>query len=312
MSNLSLVSVIVPVYQNAGSLPVLFEKFKLLNNRGKKFQFEFVFVDDGSSDTSYEMLRREKSKQSDLNIKIVKLTRNFGQLPALYSGLSHSTGDYLCFVSADLQDDPMLILEMAQNVDQNHQIVVAERRKRSEKGPSSWTSKLFYIYLRRFIIKNYPRNGFDYCLFTREVSKKLLSFESKNSHIFVVLLWLGYQFKTIYYDRVPRHSGRSQWTFFKRLTLFLDVAIGFSYFPIRVISSLGFLCAIFSFIYATFVVYMRIFKGNPIEGWTSIIVLNSFLGGLTLMTLGVLGEYVWRALDSSRRRPVYIEEEVLL
>jgi dolichol-phosphate mannosyltransferase len=307
------VSIIIPVYRNEASLPMLIEKLNALTDKADNYSFEFIFVDDGSDDNSFNLLSSFKNNNAipKGSFEVVKLTRNFGQLPALYAGLAQSSGDLKCFLSADLQDDPMIILELAKNITPDYQLVLAERESRPETGFSAMTSKLFYRYLRSFVIKNYPKNGYDYCMFTNDVAQELLKYESKNAHIFVVLIWLGFPFKKITYKRVEREGGKSQWTFLKRLTLFIDVAIGFSYTPIRAITVFGFIFSLLSFIFASVIIFLTISNGNPVQGWPSIMVFISFSTGIIMMTLGVLGEYLWRTLDSSRKRQLFIVEKIL-
>ncbi len=299
-------SIIIPIYQNEKNIPELFEALSKVENN-----FEFIFVDDGSRDSSLSQLEEHLKKKSLSQMKIVKLTKNFGQIPAIYAGLRESTHEYKCILSADLQDDPELILNMLNEANVDYPLVIAERRSRSDGLFNKILSKFFYFAMRKVINPNYPIGGYDYCLFHQKVYDELLKFEQKNAHIFVILLWLGFKYKSIQYERKKRKKGKSQWTFSMKLKLFLDTMIGFSSFPMRIISLTGVFISGLGFLVIIASIYRYLLYGNPITGWTSLIVSLWLIGGLILITLGVLGEYLWRSFDASRERQIFVIDKVI-
>jgi glycosyltransferase involved in cell wall biosynthesis len=305
------ISIVIPVYQNEENIPDLIKSLQELEKRGNACHFEFLFVNDGSTDNSLPLLRKIVSDQQLKNVKIVCLTKNFGQIPAIYAGLKQSTGELKAIISADLQDDPHFILEMFNQIDEEHPLVIAERANRNDSLLNKFFSWFFYYSMRKVVNPNYPTGGYDYCLFTQSVCDEILKFEQKNAHLFVIILWLGFKFKSIKYVRQKRKHGKSQWTFQMKLKLYLDTMIGFSSLPIRIISIIGASIAFIGFAIATYNLFYYLINGNPITGWTSLIISILIMGGLILITLGILGEYIWRSFDAARKRQIFVIDKII-
>lgn len=297
-----LISVLIPVYQNKSSLEVLTNVVQGLDWKGESY--EFVFVDDGSTDGSGDKLR--KIYNENKNVNVIGLTKNFGQIAAIQAGLKVANGDCIIIISADMQDSPELITEMVEKWKQGVKVVVAERKEREEKLSQRFISGLFWKIVNKLAVKDYPIGGFDYCLIDQSVQNILNKSNEKNTHIFALIFSLGFRFEKIYYKRKRRHSGKSQWTLAKKIKMAVDTIVAFSYFPVRFISCMGILLSIFGFIYSLAIVCSYFIWGNPYHGWTTIIVLITLFGGLMLFTMGILGEYIWRILDEVRKRPHYV------
>ena len=300
---MSKISIIIPVYYNADTLPLLYEdmKEKILGRLG---EYEIVFVDDGSKDNSWEVMNEIRDK--DENVKCVRLSRNFGEHAAILAGLSQCTGDCAVTKQADLQEESELILEMYESWKRGNKVVLAVRAARDDSAVKKFFANMYYHIVRKCIDPNMPVGGFDCYLLDRQVIQVLLMLDEKNSALTLQVLWVGFQSEKIYFHRLDREIGESRWTLSKKIKLVMDSMMSFSYFPIRFMSGIGVVCAFISFLWIIEVIAERIIVGTPIEGWASLMCLVLFSTGMILLMLGLLGEYLWRTLDASRNRPPFL------
>lgn len=304
---MSKISIIIPVYYNSDTLMLLYEdmKAKIL---GKIGDYEIVFVDDGSGDNSWEIMNQ--IRDMDENVKCVKLSRNFGEHSAILAGLNQCTGDCAVTKQADLQEDSELILEMYESWKKGNKVVLAVRKERDENPVKKFFANLYYTIIRKTVDKTMPEGGFDCYLLDRQVIKVIQLLDEKNSALTLQVLWVGFKTDKIYFHRKDREVGKSRYTLAKKVKLAMDSMMSFSYFPIKFMSAVGVIFAIISFIGILGVLAEWIFKGVPVQGWASIMCLILLSTGLILVMLGILGEYLWRTLDASRNRPVFIVDEV--
>ena len=307
---MSKVSIVIPCYFNELNVA---ETYKVLVRdvfeKRKDIEFEIVFVDDGSRDKTLDELK--KVQTYDNHVKIVKLSRNFGEFRAIVAGMSQATGDAIAVMSADLQDPPYLITEMIQYWQQGEKVVIAARNKRDEPWIKNFFANTYYRIVRKLVIADYPKQGFDFFLMDKSVAEILVNMQEKNSSIYVQLIWTGFNPKVIEYTRQAREKGKSMWSYKKIIDLFIDTFIVFSHTPIRWISGLGFLMSISGFISALLLVYDKLVHGSDVAGWTSLMVVVLVLAGVQMIMLGIIGEYMWRNLDESRKRPLYIIDEII-
>lgn len=310
MNEKKIFSIIVPVYQNEANLDDTILKLLSLQDRLPNYNTELIFVDDGSTDNSYNILLKYYNLNED-KIIIVKLTKNFGQIPAIQAGLKIASGDCAGIISADLQDPYELFIDMIGKWENGAKLVIGEREDREEGVKQSFVSNLYWKMVSRYAIKDYPLGGYDLCVIDRQIISDVNRINEKNTHIFVLIFSLGYKYEIVPYTRKERVAGKSQWTFSKKIKLFVDTFVSFSYLPIRIISYMGLSISIISFFYAFIVAISKFIFGNPYTGWTTIVVLVSFFGGLILLTLGMIGEYLWRLLDEVRKRPNYVIDKIV-
>ena len=305
---MSKISIVIPVYYNEDTLMDLYQdmKEKIL---GKIGAYELVFVDDGSGDASWEILKQ--IREIDPYVRLVKLSRNFGEHAAILAGLSVCTGDCAVTKQADLQEDSTLILEMYESWKRGNKVVLAVRRSRDENGVKVFFANLYYAIIRKFVNKNMPVGGCGCYLLDRKVIEVLERLDEKNSSLTLQVLWSGFRTDRVYFDRKDREKGKSRWTLAKKVKLVLDSMMSFSYAPIRFMTFVGVLFDLFAVGLMISVLVEYFTKGVPILGWASLMCVVLLSGGLILTTQGILGEYVWRTLDASRSRPPFlIDEEV--
>ena len=305
---MSKISIVVPVYFNSDTLMLLYEdmKEKIL---GKLGDYELVFVDDGSGDNSWEIMN--EIRELDENVKLVKLSRNFGEHAALLAGLSVCTGDCAVTKQADLQEDSLLILDMYDSWKKGNKVVLAIRRSRDESPVKVFFANMYYALVRKFVNKKMPQGGCDCYLIDRQVIEVLQRLDEKNSSLTLQVLWAGFKTDLVYFDRKDREKGKSRWTLAKKYKLVVDSLMSFSYVPIRFMIVVGTVFNIFAFALFISVIVERVKFGTPVVGWASLMCVILCSSGLILMMLGILGEYVWRALDAARKRPPFIIDEMI-
>ncbi|MDE6961919.1 MAG: glycosyltransferase family 2 protein [Lachnospiraceae bacterium] len=304
---MSKLSIVVPVYYSADTLMLLYQdmKEKIL---GKLGDYEIVFVDDGSGDNSWDIM--QEIKEMDDRVVLVRLSRNFGEHAALLAGLSCCSGDCAVTKQADLQEDSELILELYECSKKGNKVVLAVREERDDKLIYKWFANLYYVIVRKLIMPDMPKGGFDCYLLDRKAIDVLLMLDERNSSLSLQVLWMGFQTDKVYFHRKAREVGESRWTMSKKIKLIVDSMMSFSYFPIRFMTVLGGLVSLFAFLMGIYIITSKLIVGEPVLGWTSLMAVLLFSTGLILLMLGVLGEYIWRALDASRNRPPYLIDTI--
>ncbi|WP_340026060.1 glycosyltransferase family 2 protein [Paenibacillus sp. FSL K6-1096] len=300
-------SIVVPIYFNELNIPHTIPRLQELENIIPDCDFEFVFVDDGSKDNSFSLLM--EAKRQDPRIKIIKLSRNFGSMSAIQAGLNYTTGDCVGIIAADLQDPPELFKEMIEHWRSGKKVVLATREDREESFSQKLFSNTYYYLLEKFALKGYPTGGFDFLLIDKQVVHEVVRIQEKNTNIMSLIYWLGHDQEQIPYVRQERKLGKSRWTLSKKVKLFIDSFVSFSYSPIRFMSFIGVITAILSFLYGVFVIVGTLSGFIELQGWTTIIALITFLLGIIMIMLGIIGEYLWRILDESRERPSYVIDQ---
>lgn len=302
-------SLIIPVYYNEGSLLLLFDKILEVEIilLSLEINLELIYVDDGSGDNSLNILLKIKQKRP--TTKIIKLTRNFGVVNATKTALKFVTGDCFTFLAADLQDPPELIIEMIKKWKSGSKFIICERVSREDPPLSKLFSTVYYKVLNNLVLKDYPKGGFDMALMDSVFLDPLVN-SSKSLYIPLLAFWLGYTPEVLHYHRKEREHGKSRWTFAKKINAFLDVMLGFSVTPIRFISAIGLVVSSFSFLYGAFVVINTLLGNYEVKGFASLVALITFLLGLIIIMLGVIGEYLWRVFAEVNRRPEAVIDEI--
>jgi glycosyltransferase involved in cell wall biosynthesis len=303
---MAFVSIVVPVYHNAASLSELLSRFQRLAAKNSTDRFEFVFVDDGSRDQSFAVL--QSLQQTDERLRVIKLSRNFGSNAALLAGLDKARGEIVAAIAADLQDPPEMIDEMLAQWRQGHKVVLAARQSRGDPFLTRLLANTFYFLFRRFALASMPRQGFDFFLIDRQVCDLIKSIQESNAYLMGMILWLGFEPAVLYYRRRERDQrfGKSMWSLTKKLKYFIDAFVAFSYVPVRAASVLGISLSILGLLYAIALLILRLFSSIPVVGWVSLMAVLLVVSGVQLLMTGILGEYLWRNLDETRRRPRFV------
>lgn len=300
-------SIITPVYNEEENLNIIHERLvSVLTDL--KIKFEWIIVDDHSTDSSFGIIKSIARKNE--NVFGIRLSKNYGSHKAILSGLRESKGQIAVVLASDLQDPPEIIPEMIHKWKSGSQIIWAVRNKRIGESFLTNLFSLFYYWIMRKIVgvKDLPSKGADFFLIDRKIIESLKLFTETNLNIFSLLTWMGFKQDSIYYDKQARLHGKSGWTVRKKIKLLFDSIASFSHFPIRIMTYFGFIIAFIGFVYSVFT-FNNALSGIPIPGWSSIIIIITFLGGFQIVMIGVVGEYLWRVLDESRKRPTFLIED---
>jgi len=303
-------SYIIPCYYNEQNIPVT--KAELLENESrfpKDLKFEYVMIDDGSKDETLKELLKFKAEYPE-KVKVIKLSGNFGSYNAILAGMNYASGDCNVILAADLQDPPELIPKMYEYWEKGIKLIIANRQDREESFFQRIFSNSYHYLIQKFALKGVPKGGYDLVLFDKQLRDEVVKINEKNTNQIYLLSWLNYDFINIPYTRKKRDIGRSRWTLQKKIKLFVDSFVSFSFFPIRLISVTGLLLGLFSFLYGIFVIYAKITGLVPLQGWTAIMVVLLLVSSFQMVALGIIGEYVWRAMDAARQRPNFIVEKI--
>lgn len=300
-------SIVIPIYNEEDNIHLLIDRLNSLINR-TKINTEVILVDDHSEDQTQSLINQYCAKYEYL--KYIRLSKNNGSHVAILAGLKYAKGDCGVFLSADLQDPPELIEEMLKLWKEGYDVVWAVRKE--IKGVSllaRFFSASFYKIFNLLSPTKLPPKGADFALIDRKIIDGILVSAGSTPIIDALTSWMGYRQTTIPYVKEERKHGRTKWTFSKKLIAFADAFVDFSYFPVRLMSFLGILFAIFGFIYAGIIVFTKIVYNMQVQGYASLVILILVMGGLQMIMLGILGEYLWRNVKESKKRPLYFIEE---
>ena len=306
------ISIIVPVYYNQDNLLPLYAdlKEKVFNKlkENTNTEYELIMVDDGSKDNSYKVM--QDLAKIDSNIKIIHLSRNYGEHAAILAGLSQCTGDCAVRKAADLQEPSEMILDMMKKYDEGYKVVLATRADREEPIVQKAFSNLYAFLMRKLALHNMPKGGFDSFLIDRQVIDFLVKMQESNTSLMSQILWAGFETATVPYIRKKREIGKSRWTLSKKIKLVYDSLISFSYFPIKMITNVGFFSFFISVMLLLIIIYKKFVGKIDVEGYTSLIMVMLMAFGIIMLSIGIIGEYLWRTYDAARKRPPYIIEKV--
>lgn len=305
----SKLTIIIPCYNEEKNILNVYTRLVEVLDK-TNYDYSLLFVNDGSTDNTQKIL--EELYQKDERVKVIELSRNFGKESALTAGLDYAEGDIVIPFDADLQDPPEVILELLKKYEEGYEIVNAVRRKR--KGDSFLkraTAKLFYKLMRAISNIDIPENSSDFRLISGDALKAVRRLRERKRFMKGIFSWVGFKTANVYYDRQPRFSGKTKWNYFKLLELSMDGITSFSIVPLRLASLFGFIISILAFLFGIWIAFEKIFFGIPVPGYASVIVSILFLGGIQLIFLGIIGEYIGRIYEEVKKRPIYIVRKYL-
>jgi dolichol-phosphate mannosyltransferase len=301
-------SIVVPIYNEKDNIAELYRRISEVMNSTKK-TWELVLVDDGSTDGSTDMIRELAAKDKK-HVRPVIFARNFGHQIAITAGWDYARGDAVVIIDADLQDPPELILEMAKKWQEGYEVVYAVRSEREgESWFKLWTASLFYRIIYRITDVKIPLDTGDFRLMDRKVVDVLKSMPERHRFPRGMSAWVGFKQTGVSYKRAARHAGETKYPFKKMLRLALNAVTSFSYFPLQVATYVGFFSAGVAILVMPIVIYLRASGSQAFFGQASTLLAVLFLGGVQLISLGVLGEYIGRLYDEAKGRPLYITRE---
>ncbi|MDI6752487.1 MAG: glycosyltransferase family 2 protein [bacterium] len=305
---MSLVSILLPVYNEEQTLNELYQQLKEAT-KDSPYKFEIIFVDDGSSDNSYSII--EGFCHQDKRVRAIKLSRNFGHQLSITAAIDASSGDAIVIMDADLQDPPSLIPEMLARWEEGYDVVYASRQQRKDTWFKRITAHLFYRFFNLIASYKTPQDTGDFRLMSRKAVQALSQLRERNRYLRGLCFWIGYKQTAISFARGERIAGKTKYPFLKMVRFALDGLFSFSNLPLRLSSYLGFVLSFFSLIYLTWILIQKFILKDPhlVLGWTSLLAVILLLGGLQFLILGIHGEYIGRIFDETRKRPLYLIEK---
>ena len=296
------VSVVIPIFNEEQNIDILYNRLtKVLE---KYNQYEIIFTNDGSSDSSEKLLNKLCTKNP--NIKLINLSRNFGHQQAIKAGLNYSNGDVTLIMDGDLQDPPEIIPNLIDKWIDGYEIVYAVRKNRKENIIKRLCYFLFYRILNKISEVNIPIDSGDFSAIDKSVLNIIKSFDERNIFLRGIRSWVGFKQIGVEYERSARNAGFPKLTLKKLIKLSYDGFISFSYQPLKIATKLGLLTTLISFASIVYIMFLNIFKNVEVQGWSSTVIIMLFLGGIQLLVIGTLGEYIARIHEEVKKRPIYV------
>lgn len=304
------ISVIIPIYNEAANIHLLYERLKsVLERMGP--HHELIFVNDGSKDESFSLILQLAAQ--DTCVKYIDFSRNFGHQIAVTAGLDRADGKVVAIIDADLQDPPELIPDMILKMKEGFEVVYAKRRSRQgETFLKKFTARQFYRLLAKITSVNIPVDTGDFRVIDQQIVKVLRNMPEQHKFLRGQISWIGFRQTYIEYDRAERHGGITGYTYKKMIRFALDGITSFSRFPLKVATISGFMVSGIAFLLILYSLYAKFFKEDTIPGWTSLMLAITFIGGIQLISIGIIGEYIGRLSDNVRNRPLYIIKDTNL
>ena len=302
------ISIVVPCYNEQEVINLFYKEIQKIKKDFSDVKFEIIFVNDGSKDKTLELMR-ELSKNDD--VRYISFSRNFGKEAAMYAGLEASTGDYVAIMDADLQDPPVLLKEMYEILESGEYDSVATRRvtRKGEPVIRSFFARLYYKIINKISKTEIVDGARDFRLMTRQMVNAVLEVKEYNRFSKGIFSWVGFRTKWLEYENVERAAGETKWSFWKLFLYSLDSIVAFSTVPLSIASVMGILFCFVAFLMIIFVIVRTLIYGDPTSGWPSMVCIMFFIGGVQLLCIGIIGQYLSKAYLEVKKRPIYIVAE---
>ena len=303
------ISIIIPLFNEAAGIPVLVKALNDFFKENKKVPVEIIFVNDGSTDNSFQILQQQSFE--NYAVQFISFSKNYGSHAALRAGILRANNEFITFMYADLQDPLELVIRLYEKQQEGYDIVWGNRNKTQNSFFETAFSRFYALLMQKFAFDNFPDKGFDIVLFNHKIKAELDRNIESNSNIFLQILGMGFKQSSIDYDKQERKIGKSKWTTGKKIKMLIDSFVAFSYAPIRLVSFIGILFFMVGIFWTIYIISRKVIYNDIASGWpmlTSILLLGF---GITNIGLGIIAEYLWRTLDASRKRPVFIIDEII-
>ena len=305
---MEVISIIIPCYNEEDSIPLIYNELKKVSNN-MKYDFEFIFVNDGSIDNSLSVLKKLSAK--DMQVKYIHFSRNFGKEAAMYAGLSKSKGDYITIMDADLQDPPSLLPEMLRLIKEEGYDSVGTRRvsRKGEPKIRSFFARKFYKIINKLSKIEMVDGARDYRLMTRQMVNSILELKEYNRYSKGLFSFVGFNTYWLEYENVERVAGETKWSFWGLVKYAIEGIVAFSTLPLSIASLMGFIFCFVSFILIIIIIIKTLIFGDPTSGWPSLVCIIFFVSGIQLFCLGIIGKYLSKTYLETKNRPIYIIKE---
>ncbi len=302
-------TMVVPAYNEEEALPIFYAEALRVEKELPGVEIEYLFIDDGSSDGTLEVLRDLHKK--DARVRYVSFSRNFGKEAAIYAGLQNAAGDYVAILDADLQDPPALLPKMLQAIEEEGYDCVGSRRvtRKGEPPIRSFFARMFYHIMKKISNADIVDGARDFQLMNRKVVKAILSMGEYNRFSKGIFGWVGFRKKWLEYENIERSAGETKWSFWKLFLYALDGIVAFSTAPLVIASVMGMVFCLVAFVAIIFIIVRTLIFGDPTSGWPSMVCIIIFIAGIQLLCMGILGQYMAKTYLETKKRPLYLVEE---
>lgn len=307
---MSLLSLVVPCYNEQEAIPLFYKEIlKVSKEFEESLEFEIIFVNDGSKDHTLQVIK--DLNLNDKRVKYISFSRNFGKESAMYAGLEKSKGDFVAIMDVDLQDPPKLLLDMYKGITEEGYDCVATRRvtRKGEPPIRSFFARCFYSIINKISDTEIVDGARDYRLMTRQMVNSILDMKEYNRFSKGIFSWVGYNIKWLEYENIERAAGETKWSFWKLFVYSLDGIVAFSTAPLSIASFIGMIFCLFSFVFICIIVAKTLIWGETVQGYPSIMCAMIFIGGIQLLCIGILGQYLSKNYLETKKRPIYIAKE---
>lgn len=307
--NMKKISLIIPCYNEEECIPIFDQEMEGIIERMQEYEFEILYVDDGSKDKTLQVIRRLSRDRH--YVRYLSFSRNFGKEAAMYAGFCNATGDYVAVLDADLQDPPSLLPEMVRILEDGEYDSVATRRKDREGEPfvRSFFARMFYQIINKISDADIVDGARDYRMMKREMVDVIVQMGEQNRFSKGIFGWIGFRTYWYSYENKERASGETKWSFWKLLKYSLDGIVSFSQMPLNLASWMGVTCTGMSLLAILFIIFKKLAFGEDVQGWASNMCVILFIGGIQLFCLGVIGQYIGKTYAETKKRPHYIVSE---
>jgi len=303
-----LITILIPAYNEESVLEHLYSRLYLVTEQQPNYNYEFLFINDGSRDNTLEVIKQ--LRENDSRISIIDLSRNFGKEIAMIAGFDYAKGDAIIIIDADLQDPPELIPQMLKFWEEGYDDVFARRNSRQgETWFKKWTSATFYKILQKVTRVPLQQDTGDFRLLDRRCIEALKQLRETQRYTKGMFSWIGFNKKEIRFDRDARFAGETKWNYFKLFDLAIEGITSFTITPLRLSAASGIIVSACAFIYMVWIIIKTLLYGNPVEGYPSLMAVMLFIGGIQLISLGIIGEYLGRVFNETKKRPLYFVNE---
>ena len=306
------ISIVVPIYNEEEAIPIFYEEIKKVSKKLKEYSFEYIFVDDGSRDNSLNILKELSKKDKD--VRFISFSRNFGKEAGMLAGLEASTGDYVTIMDVDLQDPPALLPEMIKAIKEEGYDSVGTRRvtRKGEPPIRSFFARMFYKLINKMSKVEMVDGARDYKLMTRQVVNAVISMKEYNRYTKGLFSFVGFKTKWIEFENVERVAGETKWSFWKLFLYAIDGIVAFTTTPLSIASVMGILLCFVAFVAIVVIILKTIIFHDPVAGWPSLACIITFIGGIQLFCMGIIGQYLSKTYLETKNRPVYIVKDTNL
>ena len=303
------ISIVVPIYNEEEAIPIFYEEIKKISKKLKEYKFEYIFVEDGSKDNSLNILKDLSKKDKD--VRFLSFSRNFGKEAGMIAGLEASEGDYVTIMDVDLQDPPALLPEMIKAIKEEGYDSVGTRRvtRKGEPPIRSFFARMFYKLINKMSKVEMVDGARDYKLMTRQVVDAVISMKEYNRYTKGLFSFVGFKTKWIEFENVERVAGETKWSFWKLFLYAIDGIVAFTTAPLSIASVMGILLCFVAFIAIMVIIIKTLIFNDPVAGWPSLACIITFIGGIQLFCMGIIGQYLAKTYLETKNRPIYIIKE---